>query len=83
MTVKEIVKAYLEANGYTGLVSDMCGCEINDLMSCDSEGVPSCEPGYKHFCKKCPTKKDCEVEGGHNDGGEWCISVSKDVKEGK
>lgn len=81
MTVKKIVKAYLQANGYTGLVNGdvPCGCEISDLMPCDSEDMANCKPGYKHLCRRCPAKKDCEVEGGHNDGGEWCISISKDT----
>jgi len=46
MTVKEIVEAYLEANGYDGLYTCDCGCRIGDLMPCPCEGCDKCEPGY-------------------------------------
>jgi len=51
MTVKEIVRDYLTANGYDGLWSDSgrCGCEVDDLFPClDSWG--NCQPGYKQPC---------------------------------
>lgn len=45
MTVKEIVKKYLEENGFDGLYDPgECACKIDDLFSC---GCPEyCEPGY-------------------------------------
>jgi len=50
MTVKEIVKLYLEANGYDGLCCDGCGCRLDDLCPCES-GAPDnpldCVPGYR------------------------------------
>jgi len=47
--VKEIVKEYLERNGFDGLwFSDGCGCCIEDLMPCDGN-VSLCEPGYKQI----------------------------------
>ena len=50
MTVKEIIKQYLKANGYDGLCDprNECGCLIGDLMSCTGyEGIcDGCEPGY-------------------------------------
>lgn len=48
MNVKDIVKAYLEANGFTGLYNpyDPCGCDIDDLMPCDS-AAPACQPGHR------------------------------------
>jgi hypothetical protein len=51
MAVKEIVKKYLEDNGFDGLFSDSweCGCEIDDLMPCE-EPQQACEPGYKIPC---------------------------------
>lgn len=46
MTVKEKVIEYLKKNGYDGLYYDNeCGCELKDLMSCNSE-IEQCEPGY-------------------------------------
>ena len=53
MTVKKIVKEYLEKNGYAGLCSEGCGCGLNDFMPCSClEGVPTCcTPAYKHLVK--------------------------------
>jgi hypothetical protein len=52
VNVKDIVKAYLKANGYDGLLSDRyeCGCALDDLMECDQEGIKACEPAYKGPC---------------------------------
>jgi len=49
MDIKGIVKKYLKDNGFDGLVECFaeCGCEINDLMPCDSPSI-DCQPGYKH-----------------------------------
>ncbi len=44
--VKEIVKQYLEQNGFDGLAGDECGCLIDDFFPCDGPG-PDCQPGYK------------------------------------
>ena len=44
--VLEIVKKYLEDNGYDGLYNDDCGCCLDDLAPCDSNCL-NCTPGYK------------------------------------
>ena len=49
MNVREIVKEYLEKNGYDGLYSDECGCQSNDLMPCDA-GNEKCIAGHKVPC---------------------------------
>lgn len=46
MTVQEIVKKYLEENGYDGLCDDECGCFIDDLNPCGS-CMFDCQAGYK------------------------------------
>ena len=55
MTVKELVKDYLEKNGYDGLCREGCGCGIDNLMPCSKyalKGVPTCcAPAYKHLVK--------------------------------
>ena len=53
MTVIEIVKKYLEENGYEGLVhaDGECGCELDDLAPCDEWFCQGCEPGYKVKCE--------------------------------
>jgi hypothetical protein len=50
MTVKEIIKQYLKANGYDGLVSDDgdCGCELEDVWPCCEGPVEmDCVAGHK------------------------------------
>lgn len=54
MTVKDIIKKYLEDNGFDGLAGEGCGCLIEDLFCCDYVG-PECVPGKKINCKE----KDC------------------------
>lgn len=51
MTVKEIIKWVLQANGYDGLVHDLgeCGCEVDNLICCD-ENFSNCEPALKTVC---------------------------------
>jgi hypothetical protein len=50
MNVREIVKEWLEKNGYSGLYDESeCGCAIDDLMPCDGP-YSECMPGYKGNC---------------------------------
>lgn len=47
-TVEEIVKEYLEANGYGGLFHNGdCGCPVDELRPC-METFGPCEAGYLH-----------------------------------
>lgn len=48
MTLKEIVKQWLEENGYDGLCNpdDECGCVLEDFMSCGEPGE-HCEAGHR------------------------------------
>ena len=61
MNVREIVASYLKANGFDGLYSDECGCLLDDLMPCSSEGALTCKPGYK---RPCPGPEGCDLDGG-------------------
>ena len=46
MTVKEIVREYLEENGFDGLYNvGECGCQNKDLMPCE-EGSECCIAGH-------------------------------------
>lgn len=51
MTIKEIVKEYLEQHGFDGLFSYHCACELADLMPCEGLGLEEpialCEPATK------------------------------------
>ena len=48
-TVKAIVEQYLKANGYDGLASDYCGCQLDDLAPCDND-FSHCRPADAHYC---------------------------------
>ena len=51
-TVEQIVKSWLEANGYDGLYGDGCGCSVDNLAPC-CEGVGDCHAGYHRQCETC------------------------------
>jgi len=68
MTIKEIVKEYLEKNRYDGLYCDECACEIDDLMPCEEPEIANCEAGYKVPCPgpgRCTTDGDCDWHIAH------------------
>ena len=51
VTVFDIIKGYLVANGFDGLFNDDngCACELRDLLRCQ-DYYDDCEPGYKTPC---------------------------------
>lgn len=63
MTVKEIVKDYLERNGYDGLCGDNCGCSKEDFPACERLSI-ECRPAYKKKanCLSCPIQCDAYDE---------------------
>ena len=65
MTVKEIVKDYLEKNGYDGLCCEGCGCGLDDFMPCEGCDIKNCKPAYRHGCNgdcaKCGDDELCEL----------------------
>jgi hypothetical protein len=44
--VREIVTAYLAANGYDGLANDECGCGLKDFAPCEEGPCPDCRPAH-------------------------------------
>ena len=54
MNIREIIKQYLEQNGYDGLCDESgeCGCYVEDLFICHGSfnwnEVSTCKPGYLH-----------------------------------
>lgn len=65
MKVKEIVKKFLEDNGYDGLTSGECGCKVEDLMPCDGCmgcGQEDCQAGHLTDCnpETCPADGKCD-----------------------
>jgi len=70
MTVKEIIKKYLEANGFDGLHYEDCGCSLKDLMICGNS-CELCEPGYKWVVEKG------DVFDGEYEIGECIIAAEK------
>jgi hypothetical protein len=57
-TIKEIVREYLEKNGYDGLFNDDCACLLNDLYPCGEIG--NCQAGYKGACNGGDCEGDCD-----------------------
>jgi len=52
MTVKEIVKKYLQDNGYVGLSGwDDCSCSVDDFCPC-GDNFADCQPEHKHKREK-------------------------------
>lgn len=46
MNCRDIIKAYLLDHGYDGLYCVDCGCELEQLMPCES-CCDECKPGVK------------------------------------
>ena len=68
-TLREIITAWLTANGYDGLYSRECGCRLNDLIPCDEPDINDCAAGYL---------APCDPETCENGGGcEWHIGPKK------
>lgn len=57
-TVIEITKKFLIEKGYGGLCNpeNECGCMLEDLFCCSSDGIQDCQAGYKTIV----TKKNTE-----------------------
>lgn len=69
MTVKEIVKKYLEENNFDGLVNrGECSCKKSDLMPC-CDNIEICEAGKIKQCNGC----DHYSESGCILGYDFCI----------
>ena len=72
-TVKEILKDYLDKNGFDGLVGDDCGCCCNDLIPCDGDDIGYCEAGFKRKTGEedweweMVAVKESKTEGEHYD----------------
>lgn len=61
MEVYDIIKEYLEKNGYTALCGDDCGCSLDDFMPCGGDNCMSCTAGYKNDCIKCEKRDECDI----------------------
>lgn len=76
-TVQKIVKEWLIANGFTGLYTEECGCEIDDLMPCWNERL-NCLAGYKVFCstncETCHRNEWCDMDP---EFSNWYIAGEK------
>lgn len=55
MNVREIIKKYLDDNGYDGLCREECGCGKDDLFPCGDPGGSGeyCVPAYIRECPDC------------------------------
>lgn len=75
MSVRTMLKEWLDQHGYDGLYSPTggCACERDDLIPCSGEGVEHCEPGYRIECDGCDFDAD----------PHWHMAKKKDAKPGK
>lgn len=69
MDIREICAEWLEKNGYDGLCTGQCSCEISNLIPCEVPSV-TCEAGYKI---PCPGPEECSADG----DCPWHISPTK------
>jgi hypothetical protein len=53
MNAREILKQWLESNGYDGLCGHDCGCFNDDLVCC-GEDPTLCEPGVRESQEDIP-----------------------------
>lgn len=69
--VNDIVREWLQANKYDGLInsSEACGCAADDLDACGGP-MGECKPAYKHIDSEgrevfCKIKDIVEIDDGH------------------
>lgn len=56
VTVGTIIREWLEANGYDGLCSGVCGCGLNGLMPCSNTLALHCRPAKHVTWDTCPVR---------------------------
>ena len=77
MNALKIIKIWLKENGCDGLYEPgECGCLIEDLAPCESEGALHCLPGYKSDA----TEETCFRK---SDGYDWIVGPEKAKEDGK
>ena len=56
MNTVQIIRQWLNENGYDGLFNaDLpCGCNLDDFMPCGGEHNVGCKAAYKQVCKHNP-----------------------------
>jgi len=79
ITVKEIVKEYLEKNNYDGLTNTdiYCGCGLDDFMPCSNENICKCKPAYIKLCNNCEKDKNCILQNEINTN--YCFTIVKPI----
>ena len=73
MNIQDIVKKYLEENGYDGLYDpdNPCGCSKDDLFPCGTCYFPfQCEPGYH-----------CKLDADEWGEDEWGFGPNKEQEQ--
>jgi hypothetical protein len=74
INVSEILKAFLEGNGFDGLCSDYCGCGKDDLAPCggDMDDITQCCAAY--HVQYVPEIHGNEMDA---DPGDWIYTTVK------
>jgi hypothetical protein len=81
INIGDMVKIYLEANGYDGLYqSGECACKLDDLMPCGGPDMTECSAGVLTSCEECKDAESCEWKADGEAG--WCIGLRKE-EEGR
>jgi hypothetical protein len=68
--VKEMVRTFLEERRFDGLVSEFCGCSIEELFVCGCEN--NCEAAYRYAFVKDP-QRDCPEYAKCAESAEGCL----------
>ena len=67
MKIIDLITTYAKEYGYTGLVGNECGCDIDEICPFESGNVTECEFGYRNECYKCADKDTCDIRDDYDD----------------
>ena len=79
MNLREIVKQYLEANGFDGLYREGCGCRRDDLFPCDNP-TAECQAGCYMTCAECDPD-ECDYPQWTKTKTFFCIGPDKPLRK--
>jgi len=63
IVVFDIIKEWLDKNGFDGLANEDCGCSKEDMCPLEHEDILQCEPAYAHKLTKEEIEQGCLLDG--------------------
>lgn len=71
-SIEYMVRQFLVKNNYKGLCNpSICGCDLNDLMTCCEPNATACVAAYRFDCSRCldgpDFNNDCQLCDCEND----------------